>query len=55
LYRSYTKALFFQYTDVTFTTRVNRSEEDAYLGFTGPLMRARVGDSIRVVFVNKLR
>ncbi len=45
----YMKAVFVEYTDETFTTRVNRSAFDPssvtgdYLGLLGPVMRAQVG------------
>ncbi len=51
----YQKAVFYEYTDATFTTRVTRSPSDAYLGLLGPVMRANVGDVIKVVFTNRLR
>jgi FtsP/CotA-like multicopper oxidase with cupredoxin domain len=47
------KALYFEYTDETFTTRKPRAPEWEHLGFLGPLIRAQVGDTIRVVFRNK--
>ena len=50
--RVYKKALYQQYTDATFTTRVERSPEWEHLGFLGPLIRAQVGDTIVVVFRN---
>lgn len=46
------KALFREYTDATFSTLKMRSPDDAYLGFLGPVIRAEIGDSIRVVFRN---
>jgi hephaestin len=46
------KALYREYTDSTFTTLKGRAPEDAYLGFLGPVIRAEVGDTIRVVFRN---
>lgn len=48
-----TKALFVEYTDATFTVRKQRAAEDAYLGLLGPVLRAQVGDTIRVVFLNR--
>lgn len=39
---SVTKALFREYTDGTFTVLKNRTGNDAYLGFLGPLIRAQV-------------
>jgi hypothetical protein len=49
---SYLKCLYRQYTDATFAHRVPRAADDAYLGFTGPVIRAVVGDRIKVVFRN---
>jgi hephaestin len=51
----YTKALYVQYTDDTFTQRVPRAAKDEYLGLLGPTIRANVGDTIKVVFRNNLR
>jgi FtsP/CotA-like multicopper oxidase with cupredoxin domain len=49
------KALYREYTDSTFSTPKPRPAELAYLGFLGPLLRAEVGDTIRVVFKNNTR
>ena len=51
--RIYKKAVYREYTDNTFTTLKKRSAEDAYLGLLGPVLRAEVGDTIKVVFKNK--
>ena len=48
----YLKCLYRGYTDATFRARQSRSAADAYLGFLGPVIRAEVGDTIRVVFKN---
>lgn len=50
--RRFKKALYFEYTDDTFTRRVERSKEWEHLGWLGPLIRAEVGDTIRIVFRN---
>ncbi|KAL6754045.1 ferroxidase-like protein [Haematococcus lacustris] len=52
---NYTKAQFFEYTDANFSTRVERRPEEAYLGLVGPLLRATVGDTIVVMFLNRIR
>jgi hephaestin len=52
--RIYRKAIYQEYTDATFTTRKPRAPQDAYLGLLGPILRAEVGDTIKVVFKNKL-
>lgn len=51
--RVYKKAIYREYTDETFTALKQRSAEDAYLGLLGPVLRAEVGDTIKVVFKNK--
>jgi len=50
----YQKALYREYTDSTFTTLKPRPQEWEHLGFLGPLLRAEVGDTIRVVFKNNV-
>lgn len=50
---AYVKCLYRQYTDSAFTTVRARQAQDAYLGFTGPVIRAEVGDTIKVVFLNR--
>ena len=46
------KAIYREYTDSTFTTLKPRLPEWEHLGIMGPLLRAVVGDTIRVVFRN---
>jgi manganese oxidase len=46
------KAVYREYTDATFTTPQKRVPEDEYLGILGPLIRAEVGDTIKIVFKN---
>jgi FtsP/CotA-like multicopper oxidase with cupredoxin domain len=48
----YVKCLYRGYTDSTFAHLKARPAEDAYLGFLGPVIRAQVGDTIKVVFRN---
>ena len=48
----YLKALYREYADSTFTTLVARPPAWRHLGYLGPLLRAQVGDTIRVVFRN---
>ncbi|GAA4727786.1 hypothetical protein GCM10025782_28100 [Pedococcus ginsenosidimutans] len=50
---AYVKCLYRQYTDSTFTQPKERPAGDAYLGFTGPVIRAEVGDTIKVHFLNR--
>jgi manganese oxidase len=46
------KAIYREYTDGTFATLKPRAPEEQYLGILGPLIRAEVGDTIKVVFKN---
>jgi FtsP/CotA-like multicopper oxidase with cupredoxin domain len=48
----YVKALYVEYTDPSFTTQKARPPEWQHLGLLGPVIRATVGDAIRVVFKN---
>ena len=49
---TYHKVLYREYTDASFRTLKPRPLEWQHLGFLGPLIRAVVGDTIRVVFRN---
>jgi FtsP/CotA-like multicopper oxidase with cupredoxin domain len=49
----YRKALYREYTDDTFSTLKPRTADNDYLGTLGPIIRAEVGETIRVVFKNK--
>lgn len=49
---SYRKVLYREYTDSTFRTVKPRPAEWEHLGFLGPVVRAVVGDTIRLVFRN---
>lgn len=46
----YIKAVYRAYTDDTFTTPMPHPK---YLGILGPVIKANVGDTIRVIFYNK--
>ncbi|MFI9272949.1 multicopper oxidase domain-containing protein [Kitasatospora sp. NPDC052896] len=46
------KSRYRQYTDDSFGTLVRPAAEDAHLGLLGPVLRAAVGDTVRVVFRN---
>jgi manganese oxidase len=48
----YRKALYREYTDESFTKLKPRAPEWEHLGMLGPVLRAEVGDTIRVVFKN---
>ena len=48
----YQKSQYRQYTDASFTMLLKRPASEGYLGLLGPVIRAQVGDTIRVVFKN---
>jgi FtsP/CotA-like multicopper oxidase with cupredoxin domain len=48
----YIKAIYREYTDGSFTTLKVRPDHEEHLGLLGPLFRAEVGDTIKVVFKN---
>lgn len=48
----YRKAVFHEYTDDSFGTLKPRPAELAHMGMLGPVIRAEVGDTIKVVFRN---
>jgi hephaestin len=49
----YQKTMYFEYTDATFTTRKPVAPEWQHLGSLGPIIRSEVGDTIKIVFMNK--
>jgi manganese oxidase len=51
-YSTYRKAIFREYSDESFKNLKQRSEEWQHLGIVGPLIRAEVGDTIRIFFKN---
>lgn len=51
----YRKALYREYTDASFTALKPVAPEWQHLGTLGPVVRAEVGDTIKVVFRNKTR
>lgn len=51
--RVWHKAIYREYTDSTFATLKPRPSEWEHLGILGPLIRAEVGDTIKVVFRNR--
>jgi hephaestin len=50
--KTYRKAVYREYTDSTFTTLKKRTAEWEHLGLLGPVLRAEVGDTIRIFFKN---
>jgi hephaestin len=49
----YKKTLYIEYTDATFTTKKPVPAEWKHLGQLGPVIRAEVGDTIKISFKNK--
>jgi len=49
---SYLKCLYRGYTDASFTRLQPHPADEQYLGILGPVIRAEVGDTIKVVFRN---
>lgn len=50
----YTKAVFKEFTDGSFTSKIMRGPEELHLGLLGPIIRATVGDTIEIVLKNDL-
>nr|XP_020637515.1 ceruloplasmin [Pogona vitticeps] len=50
---SYKKVLYYEYVDETFTVQRTKLPGEEHLGLLGPIIRAEVGDTIRVMFQNK--
>jgi FtsP/CotA-like multicopper oxidase with cupredoxin domain len=48
----YKKAVYREYTDESFTALKPRHADWEHLGILGPIIRAEVGDTIRVIFKN---
>ena len=48
----YTKALYREYEDVTFTKQKARGAEEEHLGFLGPVLRVEVGDALALTLKN---
>lgn len=52
---TWVKAVYHEYTDSTFQTRKPQPPEWQHLGMLGPLIRAEVGDTVKVIFKNNTR
>lgn len=52
---TYRKAIYHEYTDGTFSALKPRPPQWEHLGILGPLIRAEVGDTIRVFFKNNTK
>jgi FtsP/CotA-like multicopper oxidase with cupredoxin domain len=52
---TYRKAVYHEYTDETFATLKQRQPQWEHLGILGPLIRAEVGDVIKVFFKNNTK
>ena len=46
------KCIYREYTDASFTTLKERGENEGYLGNLGPVIRAEVGDTIKIKYKN---
>ena len=53
--RTYLKAVYREYTDATFKALKPRAPEWEHLGILGPVIRAEVGDTIKVYFKNNTK
>ncbi|KAL5022876.1 hypothetical protein ScPMuIL_002031 [Solemya velum] len=49
----YRKAVYREYTDSTFRYLKTRGQRDIHLGIMGPCIKAEVGDTVEVVFLNR--
>ena len=49
----YSKLVYREYTDATFSTLKVRSAKEQHLGIIGPIFRAEVGDTIKIYFKNQ--
>ncbi|MGH0177371.1 UNVERIFIED_CONTAM: hypothetical protein FKN15_075185 [Acipenser sinensis] len=49
----YMKVVYVEYTDKTFATKKERTRNEKHLGILGPVIKAEVGDTILVTFMNK--
>lgn len=54
-HKVYLKAVYHEYTDETFKIVKPRPPEWQHLGILGPLIRAEVGDEVKVVFQNNTK
>ena len=52
--RVYKKAVYREYKDSTFATTKPRPPEWEHLGILGPLIRAEVGDTVRIIYRNNV-
>uniref|UniRef100_A0A8C2IK92 ferroxidase n=1 Tax=Cyprinus carpio TaxID=7962 RepID=A0A8C2IK92_CYPCA len=49
----YWKVVYREYTDNSFTLKRKRTSAEAHLGILGPILRAEIGDTLQVMFMNK--
>ncbi|MGH3768206.1 MAG: multicopper oxidase domain-containing protein [Pseudonocardiaceae bacterium] len=49
---TYTKCVYHGYTDASFSQQIPRPADQQYLGMLGPVIRAQVGDTVKVTFKN---
>ncbi|XP_055977363.1 ceruloplasmin-like [Sorex fumeus] len=48
----YKKVVYRQYTDSTFSTKMERGPEEEHLGILGPMLHANTGEKVEIVFKN---
>ena len=51
----YRKATYREYTDATFQTVKPRTPEYEHMGILGPVIRAKIGDTLEIVFRNNTK
>ncbi|XP_067289216.1 ferroxidase HEPHL1 [Pseudorasbora parva] len=49
----YWKVVYREYTDKSFTLKRKQTSSETHLGILGPVLRAEVGDTLQVMFMNK--
>ncbi|XP_036368009.1 hephaestin-like protein [Octopus sinensis] len=50
--RRYKKALYFEYADRSYKTKVTRDKKETHLGFLGPVIRVKEGERVEVYLKN---
>lgn len=50
---TYRKSRFREYTAMDFRTRAARTSRERHMGLLGPAIRAEVGDTVKVVLLNR--
>ncbi|GAB1607633.1 hephaestin-like protein 1 [Argonauta hians] len=50
--RTYKKALFYQYKDSSYMTKLTRNKDEVHLGFLGPIIKVEEGERVEVYLRN---